>query len=140
MFDVNLLAGSLAESWMGDEFWIRMQWLHPLGIAGIALSLIGWGLMLPIPGLPGDRLLQAVIGTKEMREGRTQTSIFMIVLVAMVAVFATADWSPWIFLAFFAAWMRFNPDNAPQPVVLDEFEGLEERHRSRFVALSLMIL
>jgi len=140
IFDVNLLAGSLAESWMGDEFSIRMQWLHPLGIAGIALSLIGWGLMLPIPGLPGDRILQAVIGTKEMREGNTQTSIFMIVLIAMVAIFATADWSPWIFLAFFAAWMRFNPDNAPQPVVLDEFEGLEERHRSRFVALALMIL
>ena len=60
MFEVNLLAGSLAESWMGDEFWIRMQWLHPLGIAGIALSLIGWGLMLPIPGLPGDRILQEV--------------------------------------------------------------------------------
>ena len=140
VFEASLLAESLAESWMGEQMGIRMQWLHPLGIAGIALSLVGWGLMLPIPGLPGDRVLQSVIGTKEMREGGTQTSIFMAVLLAMVVVFATAEWSPWVFLAFLAAWQRFNPDNVPQPVVLDEYEGLDERHRSRFVAIASIIL
>ncbi len=140
VFDASLFASSLAESWMGDEMGVRMQWLHPLGVAGIALSLVGWGLMLPIPGLPGDRVLQSVIGPSEMREGRTQTAIFLAVLVAMVVVFATAEWSPWIFLAFFAAWQRFSPDNVPQPIVLDEYEELDERVRSRFVSLTMIIL
>ena len=119
VFDTNLITGYLVESWMGGESGIRLQWLHPTGIAGIGLAIVGWGLMLPIPGLPGDRLLHAIIGPSEMRGGSTQTSIFLIVLFVMVIVFATAQWTPWIFLAFVAAWQRFNPDSLPQPIVLD---------------------
>jgi hypothetical protein len=140
VFDTNLITGYLVESWMGAESEIRLQWLHPTGIAGIGLAIVGWGLMLPIPGLPGDRLLHAVIGPSEMRGGSTQTSIFLIVLFVMVIVFATAQWTPWIFLAFVAAWQRFNPDSLPQPIVLDEHFGLEERHRSRFVAIAAIVL
>ena len=140
VFDTNLITGYLVESWMGGESEIRLQWLHPTGIAGIGLSIIGWVLMLPIPGLPGDRLLHAIIGPSEMRGGRTQTSIFLIVLFVMVLVFAKAQWTPWIFLAFVAAWQRFNPDNLPQPIILDEHFGLEERFRSRFVAIAAIVL
>ena len=140
VFDTNLITGYLIEPWMGGESGIRLQWLHPTGIAGIGLAIVGWGLMLPIPGLPGDRLLHAIIGPSEMRGGRTQTSIFLIVLFVMVIVFATAQWTPWIFLAFVAAWQRFNPDSLPQPIVLDEHFGLEERHRSRFVAIAAIVL
>jgi hypothetical protein len=125
---------------MGSELAIRLQWLHPIGIAGVGLSIVGWGLMLPIPGLPGDRLLYAIIGPSEMRSGRTQTSIFLLVLFVMVMVFATAQWTPWIFLAFVAAWQRFNPDSLPQPIILDEHIGLEERFRSRFVAIAAIVL
>ena len=96
--------------------------------------------MLPIPGLPGDRLLHAIIGPAEMRSGSTQTSVFLIVLFLMVVVFATAKWTPWVFLAFVAAWQRFNPDNLPQPIVLDEQSGLDERFKSRFVAVASVIL
>jgi len=140
VFDTNLITGYLVESWMGGESGIRLQWLHPTGIAGIGLAIVGWGLMLPIPGLPGDRLLHAIIGPSEMRGGNTQTSIFLIVLFVMVIVFATAQWTPWVFLAFVAAWQRFNPDSLPQPIVLDEHFGLEERHRSRFVAIAIIVL
>ena len=140
VFDTNLITGYLVESWMGGESEIRLQWLHPTGIAGIGLSIIGWVLMLPIPGLPGDRLLHAIIGPSEMRGGGTQTSIFLIVLFVMVLVFATAQWTPWIFLAFVAAWQRFNPDSLPQPIILDEHYGLEERFRSRFVAIAAIVL
>ena len=140
VFDTNLITEYLVESWMGGESEIRLQWLHPTGIAGVGLSIVGWGLMLPIPGLPGDRLLHAIIGPSEMRQGSTQTSIFLIVLFVMVMVFATAKWTPWIFLAFVAAWQRFNPDSLPQPIILDENFGLEERFRSRFVAIASVVL
>jgi len=140
VFDTNLIVGYLVESWMGGESEIRLQWLHPTGIAGVGLSIIGWGMMLPIPGFPGDRLLHAIIGPSEMRGGSTQTSIFLIVLFVMVLVFATVQWTPWIFLAFVAAWQRFNPDSLPQPIILDEHFGLEERFRSRFVAIAAIVL
>ena len=140
IFDSSLVVGSLVESWMGSEMEIRLQWLHPTGIAGIGLSIVGWVLMLPIPGLPGDRLLHALIGPAEMRGGTTQTSVFLLVLFVMVLVFATAQWTPWVFLAFVAAWQRFNPDSLPQPIVLDEHAGLEERFRSRFLAIAGIVL
>ena len=140
IFDSSLIVGSLVESWMGRDMEIRLQWLHPIGIAGIGLSIVGWGLMLPIPGLPGDRLLHAVIGPSKMREGGTQTSIFLLVLFIMVLVFATAQWTPWVFLAFVAAWQRFNPDSLPQPIVLDEHAGLEENLKSRFLAVASIVL
>ena len=47
---------------------------------------------------------------------------------------------PMGFLAFVAAWQRFNPDNLPQPIVLDEQSGLDERFKSRFVAVASVIL
>ena len=75
-----------------------------------------------------------------MRSGSTQTSVFLIVLFFMVVVFATAKWTPWVFLAFVAAWQRFNPDSLPQPIVLDEQSGLDERFKSRFVAVASVIL
>ncbi|MAH98235.1 MAG: hypothetical protein CMA12_02645 [Euryarchaeota archaeon] len=140
VFQTNFLTNALLDSWMGEELGIRLQWLHPIGIAGVGLSIIGWVLMMPIPGLPGDRILHSILGPSEMRDGRLQTSIFVAVLLAMVVIFATAQWTPWIFLAFIAAWQRFNPDNYSQPVILDEFVGLEENVRSRLVAIVGVIL
>ena len=140
VFQTNFVTNALLDSWMGEELGIKLQWLHPIGIAGIGLSIIGWALMLPIPGLPGDRMLHSILGPSEMRDGRLQTSIFVAVLLAMVVVFATAQWTLWIFLAFIAAWQRFNPDNYSQPVILDEFDGLEENVRARLLAIAGAIL
>ncbi|MBF92963.1 MAG: hypothetical protein CMB78_04235 [Euryarchaeota archaeon] len=140
IFDTNLLSGSILDSWLEDEVAIRLQWLHPMGIAGIGLSIVGWGLILPIPGLPGDRLLQSILGPSETMKGSTQTSIFLASLFVMVVVFATAKWTPWVFLAFVAAWQRFNPDGSNQPLVLDEHSRLDDHVRSRFVAIAAIIL
>ena len=140
VFETSLISDSLADSLLGEHREIRLQWLHPIGISGVGLSLVGWIMMLPIPGLPGDRILHAIIGPAEMRSGSTQTSVFLIVLFFMVVVFATAKWTPWVFLAFVAAWQRFNPDNLPQPIILDEQSGLDERFKSRFVAIASVIL
>ena len=140
VFETSLISDSLADSLLGEHREIRLQWLHPVGISGVGLSLVGWIMMLPIPGLPGDRILHAIIGPAEMRSGSTQTSVFLIVLFFMVVVFATAKWTPWVFLAFVAAWQRFNPDNLPQPIILDEQSGLDERFKSRFVAIASVIL
>jgi hypothetical protein len=140
LFDTNLLVSMFSGSWLGDGMGLRLQWLHPTGIAGIGLSIVGWGLMLPIPGLPGDRAMHAIMGPSQMREGGFQTSIFVAVLGVLVIIFATSDYSPWVFLAAIGVWQRFYPESIPQPIVLNEFMGLEDRERSRLTAIAMIIL
>lgn len=140
VFETNMITQLLADSWLGDDFAIRLQWLHPTGIAGIGLSIIGWGLILPIPGFPGDRVLHSLVGPSEMRDDGVQTSIFVIMLVVLVIVFATSEYMPWIFLAAVGAWQRFSPESVPQPLVVDEHAGLAEQARSRLVSIVLIML
>ena len=140
VFQTSLLVEAVSETWLGQGLGLRLQWLHPTGIAGIGLSIIGWGLILPIPGFPGDRAMHAIVGPSKMREGSFQTSIFVAFLGILVIVFATSDYSPWIFLAAIGVWQRFYPDSIPHPIVLDEHSGLDERNSARITSVVLIIL
>ena len=140
VFEANAIVQILSASWLGEDFAIRLQWLHPTGIAGIGLSIVGWGLMLPIPGFPGDRVLHSLIGPSEMRDSSIQTSIFVVMLAVLVLVFATSDYIPWIFLAAIGAWQRFSPESVPQPFVVDEYAELGDRMRGRLASMVLIVL
>ncbi|HJO84107.1 MAG: hypothetical protein CMA54_01720 [Euryarchaeota archaeon] len=140
VFEANAIVQILSASWLGEDFSIRLQWLHPTGIAGIGLAIVGWGLMLPIPGFPGDRALHSLIGPSEMRDGSIQTSIFVVMLAVLVLVFATSDYMPWIFLAAVGAWQRFSPESVPQPFVVDEYAELDDRIRGRIASMVLIVL
>ena len=140
VFEINSISELASGIIVGEELEIKLQWLHPLGIAGIGLSIIGWGLLLPIPGFPGDRLLHSIIGPSEMRKGVTQTSIFIVMLIVLVMVFAISEYLPWIFLAAIGAWQRFSPESVPQPLVVDEFSELEDGTRNGLVSLVAIIL
>jgi hypothetical protein len=59
-----------------EEITLRSAWLHPLGLAGIALTTMGWILLLPLPGFPGDRLLSALLDPGEMEEGKATFGYF----------------------------------------------------------------
>ena len=41
VFETSLISGTLADSLLGGHRDIRLQWLHPVGISGVGLSL-GW--------------------------------------------------------------------------------------------------
>ena len=140
VFQTSFLVELVSETWLGQGLGLRLQWLHPTGIAGIGLSIIGWGLMLPIPGFPGDRAMHAIVGPSKMRDGGFQTSIFVAFLGILVLVFSTSDYSPWIFLAAIGVWQRFYPDSIPHPIVLDEHSGLDERSSARITSVVLIIL
>ena len=140
VFEANAIVQILSASWLGGDFGIRLQWLHPTGIAGIGLSIVGWGLMLPIPGFPGDRALHSLIGPSEMRDSSIQTSIFVVMLAVLVLVFTTSDYMPWIFLAAVGAWQRFSPEIVPQPFVVDEYAGLDDKVRGRLASIVLVVL
>jgi len=140
IFEINSISELASGIIVGEDLKIKLQWLHPLGIAGIGLSIVGWGLLLPIPGFPGDRVLHSIIGPSEMRKGGSQTSIFIIMLIVLVMVFAISEYLPWIFLAAIGAWQRFSPESVPQPLVVDEFSELEGGFRNGLVSIIAIIL
>jgi len=136
----NLILSLILDVWFGEVYPVRLQWLNLIGLAGIGLTIVGWGLLLPIPGFPGDRLLHAIIGPKEMRDGSIQTSIFVLMLGVMVVVFATSNYTPWIFLAAIGAWQRFSPENIPNPLVLDEYKNISRTDKNRTIAVVIIAL
>lgn len=124
-----------------EEYELRSAWLHPMGLAGIALTTFGWILLLPLPGFPGDRILTGLIGPNEMESGATQTQLFVGVLVAgMIVIFYGAFW-PWLLLVGLGAWRRFTPETSSAPFVLNEVRSLDENTRVQMsIALVCVLL
>ncbi|MEE3082776.1 MAG: hypothetical protein VX320_01635 [Candidatus Thermoplasmatota archaeon] len=114
-----------------EEYELRSVWLHPLGLAGIALTTFGWILLLPLPGFPGDRVLTGLIGPDEMESGGTQTQLFVGILIAgMVIIYFGSFW-PWLLLIGLGAWRRFSPESSSAPFVLDEVKSFDESTRTQ---------
>jgi hypothetical protein len=138
--DTNSLVDILGSVILSSDVTLKLQWIHPTGLAGIALSLAGWALLLPIPGFPGDRILHALIGPGDMQEGSNQTSIFIATLGFALLIFISTEYWPWLLLAAIAAWRRFSPEQMPSPFVVDEYAGLDEIQMRQIASLTLIIL
>jgi len=138
--DTNSLVDILGSLLHSTDVPLKLQWIHPTGLAGIALSLVGWVLLLPIPGFPGDRILHALIGPEEMQEGSNQTSIFIATLGFSLLIFISTEYWPWLLLAAIAAWRRFSPEQMPSPYIIDEYAGLDEIPMRQIASLTLAIL
>jgi|GEM_PF-269405 len=124
-----------------EEISLRSVWLHPLGLAGIALATMGWILLLPLPGFPGDRLLSALLSPGEMEEGGTQTWLFVGVLAAGIYVILNGGFWPWLVLVGIGAWRRFSPESSATPFVLNEAAGFEGSSKNRIgIAMVVLIL
>ena len=139
-FQLIPLTEWIASSFISADLNIRLQWLHPLGLAGIGLSVVGWILLLPIPGLPGDRILQAIIGPEQVISSEKQTGIFVFTLFLMVIIFATSDYWPWLILASLAAWRRFSGEHIPNPFIVNEAISIEDTQRNTLVAIMAFVL
>ncbi len=140
ILDTNFLIETLISMGFGTDLALKLQWIHPTGLAGIGLSIVGWGLLLPIPGFPGDRILHALIGPIEMTHERNQTSLFISTLAFMLLIFISTEYWPWLLVVAIAAWRRFSPEQTPSPFVVDEYAGLDEASMRQIGALLLAIL
>jgi hypothetical protein len=139
IFDLNPLTQTFA-SLIFENYELKLQWLHPIGIAGIGLSMIGWILLLPIPGFPGDRLLYSIFGPSEMSKGNLQTSLFIISLVIMMFTFAFVNYLPWLFLIAFSTWQRFSPENSIVPFIVNQSTELSNNLKSKFTILLVSVM
>lgn len=138
--DLNLISEFLGSILVEPHTLLRLQWLHPTGLAGIALSIVGWALLLPIPGFPGDRILHSLLGPADMQDDRNQTSIFISTLGFVLLIFISTEYWPWLLLAAIAAWRRFSPEHLPEPFVVDEYASLDEIPMRQIATLTIAIL
>ena len=139
IFDLNPFTQTFA-SLMFENYELKLQWLHPIGIAGIGLSMIGWILLLPIPGFPGDRLLYSIFGPSEMSKGNLQTYLFIISLIIMMFTFAFVNYLPWLFLIAFSTWQRFSPENSIIPFIVNQSTELSNNFKSKITILLVSVM
>ena len=135
-FFVDLLSGIF----IGDDVQIKLQWLHPIALAGFGLSIIGWILILPIPGFPGDRILHSIVGSKNLDKSSNATSIFLLTLTFMCLVFLSTTFWPWLILASLASWRRFSGEHIPVALIVDEASELDNKSRNFLVTISIVII
>ena len=140
LLDLNVIITILSEIFLDSDISVSLQWLHPLALAGTGLSIIGWILLLPIPGFPGDRILHSVIGPKNLDSNGNETSIFLITLGVMCIVFLGTTFWPWLILASLASWRRFSGDHIPIALVVDEASGIDTKFRNTFAAIIVVLL
>ena len=140
LLDLNVIITLLSEIFLNSDISVSLQWLHPLALAGTGLSIIGWILLLPIPGFPGDRILHSVIGPKNLDSNGNETSIFLITLGVMCIVFLGTTFWPWLILASLASWRRFSGDHIPIALVVDEASGIDTKFRNTFAAIIVVLL
>jgi hypothetical protein len=132
---LNIIADLIANLFIGSDISVKLQWVHPLALAGMGLSTIGWILFLPIPGFPGDRILYSLIGPKDLESSENETSIFLVTLGMMCIVFLKTTFWPWLILASLASWRRFSGEHIPMALVVDEASGIDTKFRNIFATI-----
>ena len=140
LLDLNTIITLISEIFLDSDISVRLQWLHPLSLAGIGLSIIGWILLLPIPGFPGDRILYSIIGPKNPDSNGNETSIFLATLGVMCIVFLGTTFWPWLILVSLASWRRFSGDHIPDALVVDEASGIDTKFRNTFATIIVVLL
>lgn len=124
-----------------EEMVLRSAWLHPLALAGQSLMVFGWVLLIPVPGLPGHRLLTAIVGPIGMMQTAVELSQFAVMLLCAIAVLLTTGYPPWLVIFALGAWRLFFVDSASTlPLLVDEAKPFESASRARFLAAGLIAL
>jgi hypothetical protein len=140
LLGTNLIVDFLSTVFFNSDFSIKLQWVHPLALSGFGLSIIGWMLLLPIPGFPGDRILHSIMGARTLDSNENETSLFLISLGVMCIVFLETTFWPWLILASLASWRRFSGEHIPVALVVDEASGLDSKFRNTFATIIVVAL
>jgi len=140
ILQANFIVEMLSNLFLGDDVSIRLQWVHPIALAGFGLSMIGWILILPIPGFPGDRILHSIVGSKNLDKSTNATSIFLMTLTLMCLVFLSTTFWPWLILASLASWRRFSSEHIPVALIVDESLELNRNSKNLLMTISVVIL
>jgi len=114
-----------------NEMILKSAWAHPFTFAGSTLMFMGWISLLPIPTMPGGRIIIARMGIAEARTGATQTMLIMMVMLFGFLFGAFNGWTIWTLPVALLFILLVHRGGEPRsPVLLDDMKGLpEEDHR-----------
>ena len=141
--DLPLLPNLLSLAMNGEtEMILKSAWAHPFTFAGSTLMFMGWIALLPIPTMPGGRIIIARMGIAEARTGATQIMLIMMVMLFGFLFGAFNGWTIWSLpVALLFALLVHRGGDPRAPVLLDDMKGLpDEDHRriGMFLFLAFM--
>jgi len=139
--ELPFLANILAIISEGERLvFLKTTWAHPFTRAGITITFFGWIALLPIPTLPGGRILIARMGIPEARSGSSQVMLLLVVLLFAFLFGAFAEWNIWVPVVALCASLLITRGSDPTlPIVLDDFKGLPEKDHRRLGIILFMI-
>jgi hypothetical protein len=133
---LSLLALEIA----GADAWVRLIWAHPWVHAGGMLMLFAWISILPIPTLPGGRLLIARMGLLEARSSSTQSLIVITMLFCAYVFGVFSSFSLWyLVFALLLPLLFFFGTDLRIPMLLNETTGLSEQDHRRMGTVLLLL-
>ena len=118
-----------------------LYWLHPLGLAGLALTLIGWINLLPLPTLAGGRILAGLIGLDEMSKVGTQISLMVLILILGLSYGFLEQSSIWTFIIIGGLMLLFTYGTDQKlPIILDETKSINDGVSKNFTSIFIIFL
>ena len=141
IIDLPFLANIIAILSEGERLLLlKTTWAHPFTRAGMTLTFFGWIALLPIPTLPGGRILIARMGIPEARSGSSQVMLLLVVLLFAFLFGAFSEWNIWVPIVALCASLLITKGSDPTlPIVLDDFKGLPEKDHRRLGLILFMI-
>ncbi len=120
---------------------LGLYWIHPIGLAGMALTLIGWINLLPIPTLAGGRILAGLIGLDDMAKVGTQISLMALILVLGISYGFLEGNSLWTFIVIGSFMLLFlHGTDQKLPIILDETKTVDEGFSRNFASIFVIFL
>ena len=120
---------------------LGLYWLHPIGLAGMALTLIGWINLLPLPTLAGGRILAGLIGLEEMAKASTQIALMALIVVFGVSYGFLEGNSLWTFIVIGGFMTLFlHGTDQRLPIILDESKKIDDGAMKNFASFFVILL
>ena len=120
---------------------LGLYWIHPIGLAGMALTLIGWINLLPIPTLAGGRILAGLLGLDDMAKVGTQISLMALILILGISYGFLEGNSLWTFIVIGSFMLLFlHGTDQKLPIILDETKTVDEGFSRNFASIFVIFL
>ncbi|MAO70773.1 MAG: hypothetical protein CL983_06850 [Euryarchaeota archaeon] len=120
---------------------LGLYWLHPIGFAGIALTLIGWINLLPLPTLAGGRILAGLMGLEDMAKASTQIALMALIVIFGISYGFLEGNSLWTFVVIGGFTLLFmHGTDQRLPIILDETKKINDSTLKNFASLFVILL
>ena len=120
---------------------LGLYWLHPIGLAGMGLTLIGWINLLPLPTLAGGRILAGLMGLEDMAKASTQIALMALIIIFGISYGFLEGNSLWTFIVIGGFMLLFlHGTDQRLPIILDETKKIDDGTLKNFASFFVILL